>query len=428
MSWDSWGRYPNVDQEAWQIAWACDRIEFPAGRTYLPRGMGRSYGDCCLNDGGVLLCARPLNRLISFDPETGLLRCEAGVSIGEILDFTVPKGWFVPVTPGTKHVSVGGAIANDVHGKNHHVAGTFGRYVPRLGLLRSNGEELICSSDGNPELYSATIGGLGLTGLILWAEIQLKPVNGALIAMDSLKFRNLEEFFEISREADSTHEYTVAWLDTLATGRSFGRGIFMRGRHSKVRAEARKRAPKLAVPIDFPGWVLNPLTVRAFNFLYYNKQLERSVSSNVDYNPFFYPLDSVRDWNRIYGRRGFLQFQCVVPGFEEVREILSIVVESKRASFLAVMKEFGNLPSPGMLSFPRRGVTICLDFPFQGESTLNLMSCLDGVVRRSGGAQYPAKDACMAPESFKQYFPRWQEFGRYVDPAFSSSFWRRVTS
>ncbi len=435
-SCESWGRYPKVQQSVVEPSHLTDRVVPQNEKPLLPYGQGRSYGDVCLNDGGVLLCTGRLDRFISFDEESGVLRAEAGTTLAQILDFAVPRGWFLPVSPGTKFVSLGGAVANDIHGKNHHLGGTFGRHVRSLELERSDGEVLFCSPEKNGELFRATIAGLGLTGFIRWVEIQMKKVSGPLIQMQSVKFDNLDEFFEVSKASDQDYEYTVAWLDGIASGENLGRGIFMRGNHAEGGAESEKSSSAsplqglLRVPCDAPSFLLNRFTVGAFNKLYYGKQRKKEISVLTHYEPFFYPLDSILHWNRIYGRRGFLQFQCVVQKGEDnqaIREILQIVVDSGKASFLAVMKEFGSISSPGMLSFPREGITVCLDFPFEGERTLDLFARLEKVVVEADGALYPAKDACMAPSSFRQFFPRWDEFQAFVDPKFSSSFSRRVS-
>jgi len=369
--------------------------------------------------------------LISFDDISGILKCESGVSLAEILMFSVPRGWFVPVTPGTKFVSLGGAIANDVHGKNHHVAGNFGKHITKFELLRSDGTRLICSETENREFFTSTIAGLGLTGLITWAEVKLKKITGPFIDQDSIKFSSLDEFFEISRSSDNGFEYTVAWLDCVASGANFGRGIFMRGNHSNKSGAEKDayRSAKLTVPIDFPSFALNNLTVTAFNYCYYNKQSRKEVSNTIHYNPFFYPLDSINNWNKIYGKEGFLQFQCVIPksdGISAIKKILNEIVLSKSASFLAVLKEFAAIESLGMLSFPRPGITLCLDFSFKGKETLKLFRKLHQIVFENGGAIYPAKDACMSREEFEQSYPRFFEFKKFIDPKFSSDFSRRV--
>jgi FAD/FMN-containing dehydrogenase len=428
---ESWGRYPKTEQRWRLIHWRDEPLglENEPGPV-LPYGLGRSYGDACLNDGGLLLETRGLNRFIAFDRQTGLLRCEAGVSLAEIIEVCLPHGWFLPVTPGTKFVTVGGAIAADVHGKNHHRAGTFARHVLRFELLRSTGERLLCSRDSHPEWFAATVAGLGLTGLITWAEIQLRPVRSRRIAAESVPFANLSEFFPISAESERDYEYTVAWVDCTARGAHLGRGIFMRGNHAESGPLAARRQAALRVPFDFPGFVLNPLTVRLFNSLYYWKQLGRRTRGLLDINPFFYPLDAVLDWNRIYGRRGFLQWQCVVPyGGDEstIREILDRIARAGKASFLAVLKVFGDQPSPGLLAFPRPGVTLALDFRIDA-ALLRLLDGLDAIVRQAGGAIYPVKDARMSAADFQAFYPQWRRLAEFADPLFSSSFWRRVTA
>lgn len=400
----------------------------------LPYAYGRSYGDSCLNADGAILDVSHLRRFISFDAEKGLLRCEAGVSLAEILDLIVLKGWFLPVVPGTKFVSVGGAIANDIHGKNHHVAGTFGSHVTRFELVRSTGERLTCSPTENAGFYRATIGGLGLTGLITWAEIQLKRIPSPFIEMEQIRFSNVDEFFEIALESDQSHEYTVSWIDCLAGGKSLGRGLFMRGNHYECEPFSRrfkKRTWAIRVPFDAPSFILNTATVKAFNtVVYYRSAFARKTRRITSYDPFFFPLDTILDWNRLYGKNGFLQYQCVVPIHDEYRAIKEILTRISRSGvlpFLNVFKKFGDVASAGMLSFPRPGVTLALDFPYRGQKTLCLLEELDEIVRASGGAVYPAKDARMSPESFAAYFPGWQAFSQYIDPKFSSSFWRRVT-
>lgn len=433
-SYASWGNYPAARQQVRKILWRADPLPVPAdGETVLPHGLGRSYGDSCLNDGGSLLDTTGLDHFIEFDRASGLLRCEAGVSLAAILELAVPHGWFLPVTPGTKHVTLGGAIANDVHGKNHHRAGTFGRFINRLELLRSDGSRLVCSAGDHDDLFRATIGGLGLTGLITWAELRLEQVESDSIDYESVRFSNLDEFFELAQDSDKRFEYTVAWVDCLVHGSNLGRGVFLRGNHAAApRGPLRPRSARKirSLPIHLPGFVLNRFSIRAVNSVYFHKQRQRLVRRTTHFEPFFYPLDSIGNWNRLYGRRGFMQYQCVVPlhsGREGIRRILSRIAHSEDASFLAVLKVFGDVPSPGMLSFPRPGVTLALDFANRGPRTLALLEELDRIVRRQAGRVYPAKDARMSPESFDAYYPEWREFSRYVDPRFSSSFWRRVT-
>jgi FAD/FMN-containing dehydrogenase len=429
----SWGRYPQTRSSMQPMYWSCDRLPVvDGGRKMLPYGMGRSYGDCCLNEGGALVGTTAMNRIIDFDAESGLIRCEAGASLDEILQYIVPRGWFLPTTPGTRYITVGGAVANDVHGKNHHHAGTFGQHVRRFELLRSDGRRLLCSPQENSEWFAATIGGIGLTGLITWVEFSLRKIASAMIEMESVKFQNLDDFLNISAESDKNFEHTVAWVDCLASGNALGRGIFMRGNHAPASAGplTAHQPPKLSVPFDFPAVALNTLSVKIFNGLYYGRIRRRLTRSVPHYGPFFYPLDSINHWNRIYGRRGFFQYQFVVPFSSDaaaIREIFGRIAQSGQGSFLAVLKTLGNLPSPGLMSFPSPGLTLALDFPNQGVRTLKLFDELDRVVLAAGGRFYPAKDARMSPECYLKSYPRWKAFSEFIDPAFSSSFWRRVT-
>ncbi len=431
----SWGRYPHVEHKRVEnIQWRnelpdVDQFEAPV----LPFGYGRSYGDSCLNENGILLDTTALNQFIAFDKDSGIIRCEAGVSIEQILELVVPHGWFVPVSPGTKYVSVAGALANDVHGKNHHLAGTFGCHVTCFELVRSDGEVLVCSPTENEDYFRATIGGLGLTGLITWVEFRLKKIPTAFITMESIRFRNMDEFFEINAASEYS-PYTVSWVDCLATGTALGRGLFSRGDfYDPPLGSDRKLGAglPLQIPFDFPSQVVNTFTVRLFNALYYNKQLKKHTETVTHYNPFFYPLDVVTDWYRGYGKMGFVQYQFVIPykhSLEPIKEIFRRIAASKQGSPLVVFKTFGEMKSPGILSFPRPGVTLAMDFAFRGEKTLHLLDELDEIVFGNGGALYPAKDARMSPQHFRMSYPDWETFAQYIDPKFSSSFWRRVTS
>jgi FAD/FMN-containing dehydrogenase len=427
-----WGRYPKSEPSAVQLVnW---RDELPRLDAFsapvLAYGCGKSYGDSCQNAGGVLLDMRQMNRFIEFNPEKGTFRVEAGVTLAQALDFLVPRGWFLASTPGTKFITVGGAVANDVHGKNHHKGGTFGKNVIRFELVRSTGEHFICSETENVDLFRATIGGLGLTGLITWVEFKLKPVKSAFIASQSVKFDSLEEFFMINDESERDFEYTVSWVDCTASNGAFGRGLYNRGVHAdpaihKVPKE--RNISPINFPIDAP--FINKYTVEAFNRLYFHKQNEKTVDAIVHYNSFFYPLDAILNWNRAYGAMGFLQYQFVVPfGAERdmLREFLHLVGKSGLSSFLTVLKTFGSVKSPGMLSFPRPGVTMAIDFRITGEETFRLCNRLDEVVRAYNGVLYPGKDARMSGENFRAFYPQWEEFSKFIDPKFSSSFWRRV--
>lgn len=429
----SWGNYPLAEHEVKTLQWRNDAINFAAPTTFLPYGFGRSYGDVPLNDGGTSLHARGLNRIISFDPSQGILHCEAGMSLKEILAFVVPLGWFLPVTPGTQYVTAGGAVANDVHGKNHHGAGTFGCHVHGFELLRSTGEVFWCSSTENTPLFCATVGGLGLTGLILSVQIQLIPITSSGVDTQTKIFDHLEEGLELfEQHHEST--YSVAWVDCLSQGDQLGRGIFSLGEHSMDYSKKSTKGEKLAVPFNFPSFTLNKWSVKAFNEVYFRNGKRTSGKSTIHYAPFFYPLDGIKQWNKIYGGKGFFQHQCVVPfgqdgeGKKAIRELLNRISASGNASFLAVLKTFGKHASPGLLSFPMEGITLALDFPNKGPSTLTLLNELDTIVHAHGGRIYPAKDARMAAQDFQTHYPNWEAFCQQMDPKFSSSFWRRVTN
>jgi FAD/FMN-containing dehydrogenase len=393
-------------------------------------GNGRSYGDVCLNEKGVLLTTMRLNHFIAFNRASGRIVCEAGVLLNDILDIAVRQGWFLPITPGTRFVTVGGAIANDVHGKNHHAAGSFGHHIIRLELLRSNGERIVCSPDLSPDWFAATVGGLGLTGLITWAELQLTPVPNPFLWVETRRFANLDAFWDINADAETRWPHTVAWIDCQANGNTRGRGLFFAGKPAAFcenLPDWHKRTHHF--PFNQRISLVNRFSLKAFNTFYYHRPFPNSAVL-THYEPFFYPLDAILKWNRIYGRRGFYQYQCVLPfkvSRDGIRELLHIIARSGQGSFLAVLKTFGKQHAAGMLSFPRHGATLALDFPNQGEETLSLFRELDAVVRNAGGALYPAKDARMPSDLFKSGFPNWERFGAYVDPQFSSGFWRRVT-
>ncbi len=427
---ESWGRYPKMQADVVPLHWTTDYPlpEKPATKV-LPVGLGRSYGDVCLLDHGTLLETSGMDRLLHFDAATGVLRCETGVSLQQILDFAVPRGFFLPVTPGTKYVTVGGAIANDIHGKNHHVAGAFGRHVLRFELVRSDGTRFVCSPVENPEWFGATIGGMGLTGLMTWAEIRLRPIVSRKIRYRGEKFHGIDEFFALSQVA--TSEYTVAWIDCVSTGRNFARGIFMQGDHAQEPGPLTKsQSPKWTFPMELPAIALNRWSMAAFNSLYFHKQVGKQKTASIDYEPFFYPLDAVQHWNRMYGRKGLLQFQNVIPfesGREGMIEILKAITKSGLASFLAVIKFFGEVPSVGMMSFPTPGVMLALDFPIRREVSFDLVERLAKITLEHGGRMYSAKDARMTAEQFQAFYPQWQEFAQYVDPGFDSAFWQRVT-
>lgn len=393
----------------------------------IPYGAGRSYGDVDLNRGGVVWDTRGLDRFVSFDSTTGILVCEAGVLLKDIQDLTMPRGWKLAVTPGTQLVTVGGAIANDIHGKNHHSEGTFAHHVQRLTLLRTDGELIECGPDLEPEWFAATVGGMGLTGVVLTAQLQLQRVRGPWIDAEDVVFESIEEFFTLSDESDLSWKYSVSWIDcTTGGGR---RGIFSRGNPSEETREAKRRELPLGIPLTPPISMVNGLTLRAFNKAYFAMKKARSGRSVVDYRSFFYPLDGIVNWNRMYGPSGFFQYQSVIPregAVEATKEMLGEIAASGDGSFLGVLKTFGDIPSIGMLSFPKPGVTLALDFPNRGERTEALFRRLDAIVDSVGGRLYAAKDARMSREMFERGYPRLSEFEYYRDPGISSELSRRL--
>lgn len=427
-AYQSWGGYPpTFAMEVQPLYWVPDQLPTTGKKKILAYGLGRSQGDSCLNDGGVLLDTHHLDRFIAVDYERGAVTCEAGVTLAQILELVVPHGWFLPVVPGTQQVTVGGAIANDIHGKNHVTHGTFGHHVHSFILMRTDGAHT-CSLTENPNLYAATIGGLGLTGLITTATIKLRPVPGPWVATDVLSYASLAEGIALLQEHSHHYEYVIGQFDGLAG--SSGKGVLMVGDHAAGKAPIPPKAHALTVPLMAPGWLLCDWGMRVFNYLYYQSK-KRQRNKKVHYQPYFFPLDSVGNWNRLYGPRGFVQYQSVVPADHATslyEKMLTLITQARHGSYLASLKIFGNKISPGMLSFPRSGIVVALDFPFKGPTTLRLLDQFDELVRNAGGTVYPAKDARMSSESFKTYYPRWQEFSQYIDPVFFSSFWRRVNS
>jgi len=393
-------------------------------------GLGRSYGDSNLNPGGRILDMTGLDRLISFDPISGVVRGEAGISLSQVLRALVPAGWFLPTTPGSRFVTLGGAVANDVHGKNHHSAGSFGNSVRRLKLRRTDGSTHEIGP--NDPLFAATIGGLGLTGVIEWVEFQAVRIRSAFLDAEDVTFDNVDAYFELAAERKDAAEHAMAWVDCLAGGAHLGRGVFSFANWSRTGwREPHREHPSKEMPFDAPGFALNPLSVGAFNTLYNGLKSMRAGKSHVHYEPFLYPLDAIAKWNRLYGSKGFYQYQSVVPpgtAREAVREQLKLIAKSGQGSFLAVLKDMGPIPSLGMLSFPTAGTTLALDFPNKGARTLKLMGDLDRIVLEAGGRLYPAKDGRIPAEMFRAGFPQWQGFRDHVDPGLSSGFWKRVST
>ncbi len=430
----SWGR---VVRERQYVAHPQFRDEIPGlvaspgWGSKLAIGLRRSYGDSCLNGAGSVIDATGLDRFMAYDPQTGRLRAEAGVSLSAVLQLVTPYGWFLSTTPGTRFVTLGGAVGNDVHGKNHHRAGAFGAHVLAIGLLRSDGRRLALTPENEPDLFRATIAGLGLTGVIEWVELQLVPIRSAYLDVEILPYESLDAFWAVAEESVQVCEHTVAWVDCMSRNAREGRGVFTRANWAEDGCfDAHSDRTFKNVPINFPGFALNRLTVGAFNEAYYDLHRLKKKKVRQHYSTYFYPLDGILNWNRLYGSGGMVQYQCVIPpatAQDAMRALLTETSRSGQASFLAVMKTFGDRPSPGMLSFPRPGATLTLDFPYRGDVTLALMGRLDTIVREAQGALYPAKDGRMSAEMFRLSYPQWEAFAALKDPGVNSDFWRRVS-
>ena len=393
----------------------------------LAHGMGRSYGDACLNPGGTLWLTGGLDHFIAFNEDNGRLVCEAGVLLRDIQRLAVPRGWMLPVTPGTQLVTVGGAIANDVHGKNHHVLGSFGDHVLRLTLLRTNGETIECGPHERSDWFAATVGGVGLTGIITQAELQLRRTPGPWLDTETLAYANLDEFFQLADASEAHWEHTVSWIDCISGGG--GRGVFMRGNPIVTAPRPLPTAQQRTMPLVSPVSLVNRLSLRPFNMAYYHLKKWRAGRAITHYEAFFYPLDNLLEWNRMYGPRGFFQYQSVVPravGCDAIQAMLREIARSGDGSFLAVLKTFGNRQPVGMLSFAQPGVTLALDFPNHGARTHRLFERLDAIVREAQGRIYLAKDARMPRELFEAGYPRLPEFLPYRDPGISSGLSRRL--
>lgn len=407
----NWGNFPVVEKNIKSEDSLSKIQDFVKNNNQIiARGNGRCYGDASLSDN--ILSTKRLNKFISFDRINGILECESGVLISEILEVIIPQGYFLYVTPGTKFISVGGAIASNVHGKNHHSEGCFSEYLLEFDLLDEKNEILKCSKQENPEKFWATVGGMGLTGIILSAKFKLKNIETTFIRQESLKAENLDEIFELFENSESW-TYNVAWIDCLQKGNNIGRSILLRGEHvlrheiSEKNGEnplkiVSKIQPK--IPFFFPDFILNSFTVKIFNWLYYSKQNRKEVKQIVDYETFFYPLDFVQNWNKIYGKKGFIQYQMVIPkekGKEGMRKILETIAKSGNGSFLAVLKLFGKNNPQAYNSFPMEGYTLALDFKVN-DNLKNLVGKLDQIVEDFGGRIYLTKDA-MSKSSLTGY-------------------------
>jgi len=436
-----WGRYPLSESDVYRPDRISELRAVVTGNSssLIARGAGRAYGDAALNDQNRVVDLTRLNRMLSLDPTSGLLRCEAGVTIAELIDVFLPRGFFPPVTPGTRFVTLGGSVAADVHGKNHHRDSSLAAHVTSFDLMVASGEVLRCSREENSSLFWATVGGMGLTGVILELELRMRRVESAYLEGELIRVGNVDAAIEAFERTEAQYGYSVAWIDCNSGKSKLGRSVLNLGNFATLDALPQNLAqnplstmPKLSpiVPFDFPGFALNSLSVRAFNAAIYATHREKPHTI-FDWESFFYPLDSIRHWNRIYGKRGFVQYQCVWP-LDESRtglvEVLEAIARSRRGSFLTVLKKFG--AQDGMLSFPMPGYTLALDFPV-ADGLLEFLDTLDAMVLKRGGRVYLAKDARMAPETFRAMYPNlknWQAAKAVADPdnRFSSSLSRRL--
>ena len=403
-----WGRYPQQDAYL-HVPASCTSLELIAKQqnSVLARGMGRSYGDSAnaLN----VLQTTYINHFIEFDKSTGKLSAEAGITLREILEVIVPSGWFLPVTPGTSYVTLGGAIASDVHGKNHHIAGTFGQHIKSLSMLLGTGEVVTTSPQHHADLFHATCGGMGLTGIIMSATIQLLPIKSSFISQKTIKADCIEAACE-AFDSNSDATYSVAWIDCLSKGKSLGRSVIMLGEHAEQGGLEINTRQKVSVPFSTPSSLLNSLTMKAFNTAYWYKS-KQNVGQTVALMPYFYPLDAIGEWNRLYGKKGFVQFQCVVPkldGVANMRKLLTEISNSGEGSFLAVLKQFG-AGNENLLSFPTEGYTFALDFKVS-DTAIKTVRRLEDMVVDMGGRLYLTKDAVMQESSFKATYPNWEKF------------------
>jgi decaprenylphospho-beta-D-ribofuranose 2-oxidase len=404
-----WGRYPRQQANlALPLSATQCLATLASSAPLIAHGLGRSYGDSAL--AAQVLGTRYLDQFAAFDAATGMLTCAGGVSLDAILRMFVPRGWFLPVTPGSRFVTVGGAIASDVHGKNHHGVGTFGIHVQRLELLLGNGERVNASPTDNAELFHTTCGGMGLTGIILSATLQLKPIVASDILQATIKAPNLEAVLE-AFAANAASTYSVAWIDCLARGTSLGRSLLMLGEHATDGPLTVQAKPPTPVPFGLLAPMLNRTSVQAFNSLYYGRVRQTVSKQRIAFEQFFYPLDAIGQWNRLYGKPGFVQYQFVLPqaaGVTVLRQLVERIAKSGRGSFLAVLKVFGPA-NANYMSFPQAGYTLALDFKVE-PAVFELLDELDVIVLHHGGRLYLAKDARMSAATFKASYPNWQAF------------------
>lgn len=430
----NWGNYPAIDAELSEFNTAEQATDLLKNhKTFAVRGSGLSYGDASLAE--TILSVSKFNKVLTFDDTNGLITAESGVTLDSILKIIVPKGWFLPVTPGTKFITVGGAVAGDVHGKNHHCEGSFCKYVVGMTVMLATGEITLCSPMENAELFNTVCGGLGLSAVILTVQFRLKPIQSSYIRQRNIIAENLDQLLnQLQQFNDAT--YSVAWIDCLARGKRLGRGVLMLGEHAQANEMNERvlkvhKEPTFNIPFSLPSFTLNPSSIRLFNTMYFHKHAIGKRDLLVHYDTFFYPLDFVKNWNRMYGKRGFLQYQFVLPfntAVTGLRTILESISQSGMASFLAVLKVLG--PGEFPISFPMPGFTLALDFPVN-KRIFSFLDELDKQVVELGGRIYLVKDARMSAETYRKGYPnaaRFRDMVKFYDPSgkFSTSLSKRL--
>ena len=435
-----WGRYPRRVETVFTPHDVENALP-PRGGRMIARGQGRSYGDAAMLEDGVVMLTEELSNFIKLDEATATLTTQAGTTLAQVIEQLMPRGWFPTVVPGTKYVSIGGCVAADIHGKNHHRDGTFSAHVSDFELVLADQSRLRCSPQLHSDVFWATVGGMGLTALMTEVSFRLTPVESSYVVVQHHASNDLDSSFKVLSDENWDDQYTVAWIDSIASGTRLGRSVLMRGHHAQLsdlpqalrkRPFASHREP-LPVPFNFPSWTLNSFSMSAFNGIYYRIQSRKSAPFISHYDSFFFPLDQIGNWNRIYGKRGFIQYQCVLPlatAYDGIRKILQTLSNAGRSSFLSVLKRFGP-QGKGLLSFPFEGYTLTLDLPVSDLKLFPLLDQLDDLVVSKGGRVYLAKDARLKANTFAAMYPRleeWQAIKKKVDPesCFDSDLARRL--